>query len=51
VYKGSRAQEVTLGAKNSNFVVVSGGLAAGDKIALRDPNAALTTQQGQEKKL
>ena len=52
VYRGSRAQEVTLGVKNSNFVVVSGGLAAGDKIALRDPNAVLTSaQQGQEKKL
>jgi HlyD family secretion protein len=52
VYKGSRAQEVTLGVKNSNFVIVSGGLHAGDKIALRDPNiAAQTNQPTQEKKL
>ena len=52
VYRGSRAQEVTLGVKNSNFVIVSGGLHAGEKIALRDPNsAAQTNQPTQEKKL
>jgi RND family efflux transporter MFP subunit len=39
--KGSsaRLQEVKLGAKNSNFVIVSSGLQPGDKVALRDPNA------------
>ncbi len=52
VYKNSRAQEVTLGAKNGNFVIVSGGLHAGDKVALRDPEAAATqsAQSGKEKK-
>lgn len=39
VYKNSKPQEVTLGAKNSNFVVVSGEIKAGDKIALTDPSA------------
>jgi hypothetical protein len=53
VYKNSRAQEVTLGAKNGNFVVVSGGLQVGDKIALRDPTLATSqaSPAGQEKKL
>lgn len=52
VYKDSRPQEVTLGEKNSNYVVVSGGLQAGDKIALRDPEAAAeAAKSGQEKKL
>ena len=53
VYKNSRAQEVTLGEKNSNFVIVAGGLRAGDKVALRDPNATGTpsTPSGREKKL
>lgn len=37
VYVNGRAREVTLGEKNSNFVVVTGGLAAGEKVALRDP--------------
>lgn len=30
-------QEVTLGAKNSNYVIVSAGLHIGDKVTLRDP--------------
>lgn len=42
VYKNSRAQEITLGAKNSNFVIVAGGLRAGDKVALRDPDATVS---------
>ncbi|MBI5472801.1 MAG: efflux RND transporter periplasmic adaptor subunit [Ignavibacteriae bacterium] len=33
----ARPQEVTLGAKNSNFVIVNSGLKPGDKVALRDP--------------
>ncbi len=33
----ARPQEVTLGAKNSNFVIVNSGLQPGDKVALRDP--------------
>jgi hypothetical protein len=43
VYKDSRAHEVTLGAKNSNFVVISSGLQSGDKVSLRDPEAPTTT--------
>jgi RND family efflux transporter MFP subunit len=54
VYKNSRAQEVTLGEKNSNFVVIKSGLEPGDKIALRDPEAAAAAANaatgGQEKK-
>jgi RND family efflux transporter MFP subunit len=36
---GSRAQprDVTLGAKNDNFVVVTAGISAGERVALRDP--------------
>jgi len=49
VYKNSRAQEVKLGAKNSNFVVVSGEIKVGDKVALSDPTiiAAQPNQPGQ----
>jgi HlyD family secretion protein len=52
VYRNSRAQEVTLGAKNSNFVVVSGEIKAGDKVALTDPTsrAAQTSQAAQTPK-
>ncbi len=53
VYKNSRAQEVTLGTKNSNFVIVTAGLEEGDKVALRDPEAldARTGKPAPEKKL
>ncbi len=50
VYKDSRPQEVTLGPKNGNFVVVSGGIQAGDKLALRDPTAPAPTAAPSEKK-
>jgi multidrug resistance efflux pump len=52
VYRNSHAQEVTLGAKNSNFVVVSGKIQAGDKVDLRDPAAAVqpAAQASQGKK-
>ncbi len=43
VYKGSQEEQVTLGPKNGNFVVVSGQIHAGDKLALRDPNAPVST--------
>jgi len=42
VYKNARAQEVTLGAKNSNYVVVSGGINAGDRVSLADPSLPAT---------
>ncbi len=32
-----RGQEVTLGVKNSNYIIVRSGVAEGDMIALRDP--------------
>ncbi len=50
VYKGSSAQEVTLGPKNGNFVVVSSGIRAGDKLALRDPTVPAPTAAPTEKK-
>lgn len=39
VVRGSsaRAQEIQLGVKNGNFIVVTSGLQAGDKVALRNP--------------
>jgi len=40
VYRNSKPQEVTLGAKNSNYVVVAGGIRAGDKVSLTDPTVA-----------
>jgi RND family efflux transporter MFP subunit len=42
VYKGSHAQEVTLGERSSNFVIVAKGVKAGEKIALRDPTVQAT---------
>jgi multidrug efflux pump subunit AcrA (membrane-fusion protein) len=43
VYRNSRPQEVSIGAKNSNFVVVSGGIKAGDKVDLTDPTTRTST--------
>lgn len=45
---GSRAveQEVTLGPRNENFVIVEGGLGRGDRVALRDPTVALENLGG-----
>ena len=43
---------VKTGITDGHDTQILSGLAAGDKIALRDPNAVLTSaQQGQEKKL
>jgi HlyD family secretion protein len=42
VYKmfgsSARAQEITTGTKNSNYIVIAGGVQGGDRVALRDPN-------------
>jgi hypothetical protein len=47
VYKmfgsSARAQEVTTGTKNSNYIVVASGVQGGDRVALRDP-AAITSE-------
>jgi RND family efflux transporter MFP subunit len=40
-----RAQEVTTGTKNSNYIVVASGVQGGDRVALRDP-AARTSENG-----
>lgn len=41
VVKGSayKAQEIQLGVKNSNFIIVKSGLQTGDKVALRNPES------------
>jgi len=53
VYKmfGSSARplEVGTGTKNSNYIVVSGGLEGGDKVALRDPTQK-TKESGSQQK-
>ncbi len=33
----ARVLEIGTGTKNSNYIVVSGGLQGGDKVSLRDP--------------
>lgn len=43
-------QEVTLGKRNSNYVVVEEGLGIGDRVALRDPTLKLETIGGVEAK-
>ena len=42
----ARPREVKLGAKNSNFVIVSSGVQAGDKVALRDPTVKESQASG-----
>ncbi|MAT38636.1 MAG: hypothetical protein CL946_03425, partial [Ectothiorhodospiraceae bacterium] len=46
---GFDRQEVTLGEKNDNFVVVKKGLEVGDKVALRNPEVDVEIE-GSEKK-
>lgn len=50
--QGDRAveQEVTLGPRNENYVIVESGLGANDRVALRDPTAGLESLGGVEKK-
>ena len=42
-----RPREVVLGPSNADFVVVEKGLAAGERVLLRDPEAALPDYSGQ----
>jgi hypothetical protein len=48
-YVNSHPREITLGEKNSNFVIVTKGLEPGEKVALRDPEAAATAAAGASK--
>jgi len=41
------AQSVEVGAKNGNYVVVTSGLSAGEKVTLKDPTAKETTTESQ----
>lgn len=45
----ARPQEVSVGEKNSNFIIVAGGLQPGDKVALRDPTAESKGTEGKSK--
>jgi HlyD family secretion protein len=44
---GARPREVILGPSNADFVVVEKGLAAGERVFLRDPEAAMPEFSGQ----
>ena len=46
----ARPSAVTVGAKNSNFIVVTNGLNAGEKVTLRDPTADTKTQTPESQK-